>query len=37
MLPQVKRTGARTVAFTTNDYVEGFRTLRVLIALAPAR
>lgn len=37
MLPQVKRVGARTIAFTTDDYLEGFRTLRALIALAPAR
>jgi D-amino peptidase len=37
MLPQVKRVGARTVAFSVADYIEGFRTLRALIALAPAR
>jgi len=37
MLPQVKRVGARTIAFTADDYLEGFRTLRALIAIAPAR
>ena len=37
LLPQVKRTDARTLAFTAADYLEGFRTLRALIALAPAR
>ena len=37
LLPQVKRTDARTLAFTAADYIEGFRTLRALIALAPAR
>jgi D-amino peptidase len=37
LLPQVKRTAARTLAFTADDYLEGFRTLRALIALAPAR
>lgn len=35
-LPQVKRTAPRTVAFTANDYLEGFKILRVLIALASA-
>ncbi len=37
LLPQVKRVGARTIVFTADDYLEGFRTLRALIALAPAR
>lgn len=37
LLPLVKRTDARTLAFTAADYLEGFRTLRALIALAPAR
>jgi D-amino peptidase len=37
MLTEVKRVDARTVAFTAADYIEGFRTLRALIALAPAR
>ncbi len=35
-LPQVKRTAPRTVAFSANDYLEGFKILRVLIALAAA-
>lgn len=33
-LPQVKRTAPRAVAFSANDYLEGFKILRVLIALA---
>ena len=37
LLPNVKRVDARTLAFTANDYIEGFRTLRALISLAPAR
>lgn len=37
LLPQVKRPDARTLAFTANDYLEGFRMLRALISLAPAR
>jgi D-amino peptidase len=37
LLPQVKRSDARTLAFTANDYIEGFRMLRALISLAPAR
>jgi D-amino peptidase len=37
LLPQVKRLDARTLAFTANDYIEGFRMLRALISLAPAR
>jgi len=37
LLPTVKRLDARTLAFTANDYIEGFRTLRALISLAPAR
>lgn len=37
LLPDVKRTDARTLAFTAEDYIEGFRTLRALISLAPAR
>jgi D-aminopeptidase len=37
LLPTVKRVDARTLAFTANDYIEGFRTLRALISLAPAR
>lgn len=37
MIPGTKRIDARTLAFTAADYLEGFRTLRALIALAPAR
>jgi D-amino peptidase len=37
MLPQVKRIGARTIAFTADDFIQGFRTLRAMIAIAPAR
>jgi D-amino peptidase len=37
LLPSVKRPDARTLAFTADDYIEGFRTLRALISLAPAR
>jgi D-amino peptidase len=37
LVPTVKRLDARTLAFTTNDYIDGFRTLRALISLAPAR
>lgn len=36
LLPQVKRTGPRTVAFTANDYLEGFKLMRAIIALASA-
>jgi D-amino peptidase len=34
LVPQVQRVDARKVTFTTADYFEGFRLLRVLIALA---
>jgi D-amino peptidase len=34
LLPQVKRTGARSVAFSTADYIEGFKLMRAVIALA---
>jgi D-amino peptidase len=33
-LPQVKRPNARTVAFAANDYLEGFKLMRAIIALA---
>lgn len=36
-LPGVTRTDARTLAFTTDDVVEGFKLLRALIALASTR
>jgi len=34
LLPQVKRIGPRTVAFTAQDYLEGFKIARAIIALA---
>ena len=37
LLPSVKRVDARTLSFTADDYIQGFRTLRALISLAPAR
>ncbi len=37
LVPEIKRTGARTLEFTMDDFVQGFKLLRALIALAPAR
>jgi len=34
LLPQVKRVRARSVAFTSSDYLEGFKLARAVIALA---
>jgi D-amino peptidase len=34
MLPGVKRTSARAVSFGATDYIEGFKLLRAIIALA---
>ncbi len=34
LLPKVKRTGARSVAFTADDFIEGFKIMRAVIALA---
>ncbi len=34
MLPGVKRTGARSVSFAATDYIDGFKQLRAIIALA---
>ncbi len=34
LLPQVKRTGARSVAFSAEDFIEGFKLMRAAIALA---
>ncbi len=34
LLPGIKRTGARAVSFTANDYLEGFKMARAIIALA---
>ena len=35
--PGVQRVNVRTVAFTSDDYLKGFRMLRGLIAIAPGR
>jgi D-amino peptidase len=37
MIPGVKRTDARTLSFVADDYIEGFRKLRAMINIAPAR
>ena len=37
LVPGVTRADARTAAFSNNDYLEGFRLLRALIALASGR
>jgi len=37
LVPGVSRTDARTLAFTTDDFLEGFKLLRALIALASTR
>jgi D-amino peptidase len=37
MIPGTKNIDARTLAFTADDYIQGFRTLRAMIAIAPAR
>ncbi len=37
LVPGVTRIDARTLAFATDDYLEGFRLLRALIALASTR
>lgn len=37
LLPGIERVDGRTLAFVASDYIEGFRTLRALISLAPAR
>jgi len=36
MLPDVKRTSARSLSFTAADYLDGFRLMRAIIALAAA-
>jgi D-amino peptidase len=36
-VPSVQRLNARTVTFTSEDYLKGFKLLRALIALAPPR
>jgi D-amino peptidase len=37
LIPQVKRTSARGVAFSSSDYLDGCKLLRALIALAAAQ
>ena len=37
MIPGTKRIDARTLTFTAADYIEGFRVLRAMINIAPAR
>lgn len=37
MIPGAKRIDARTLGFTADDYIQGFRTLRAMITIAPAR
>ncbi len=37
MIPGTKRIDARTLGFTAADYIEGFRALRAMINIAPAR
>ncbi len=34
LIPQVKRTGPRTVVFETDDYIAGYKLFRALVALA---
>lgn len=34
LIPQVKRIGPRTVAFETEDYIQGYKLFRALIALS---
>ncbi len=34
LLPQVKRAGPRAVSFSCTDYIEGFKLMRAIIALA---
>ena len=37
MIPGTKRIDARTLVFAAADYIEGFRALRAMINIAPAR
>jgi D-amino peptidase len=37
MIPGVKRTGARSVTFSSSDYMDGVKLMRALIALASAQ
>ena len=37
MIPGAKRLDGRTLGFRADDFIEGFRTLRAMITIAPAR
>ncbi len=37
LIPGVKRVSGRGVSFTSKDFIEGFKLMRALIALAPTR
>lgn len=37
LIPGVKRVSGRGITFTSKDFIEGFKLMRALIALAPAR
>lgn len=37
LIPAVKRVSGRAISFTTKDFIEGFKLMRALIALAPTR
>lgn len=37
LLPGISRTDSRTAAFSTNDYLEGFKLMRAMIALGSGR
>jgi len=37
LIPQVKRTGARSVAFSSSDFLDGVKLMRALISLASAQ
>lgn len=37
LIPGVERVGGRRVNFSTKDFIEGFKLMRALIALAPTR
>lgn len=37
LIPMVKRVSSRSVSYTSKDFIEGFKLMRALIALAPTR
>jgi D-aminopeptidase len=37
LVPSIKRVDGRTISFSADDYIEGFKTQGKLIASAPAR